>query len=150
MVVQPTDDVDAMKQTLHEVRGTVDRITGLLVATRDGLVMCADTSGVEDDAVAAMSAAAMGLAAQFTGQAKVGEPKAAMFEGAVGFVCVFPVEATLLLVVFGERDTTMGLFNVAAKQALSLVQQALVRQRVQDVRRTRREFFEDDGEAADL
>jgi hypothetical protein len=148
MVVQSPYDADAMKRTLQDVRGTVDRITGLLVATRDGLVVCADTNGVENDAVAAMSAAASGLANQFTSQAKVGEPRASMFEGESGFVGVFPIEAPLLLVVFGERDTTMGLFNVAARQALSLVQQAIVRQRVQGVRRTRREFFEDDAEAS--
>ena len=99
------------------------------MATRDGLVLCADTKGIENDSVAAMAAAAIGLAAQFTGQAKVGEPRAAMFEGAVGYVCVFPVEMPLLLVVFGEPDMTMGLFNVAAKQALSLLQQAIGRHR---------------------
>jgi hypothetical protein len=36
----------------------------------------------------------------------------------------------------------MGLFNVAAKQVLSLVQQAILRQRVQTVRATRRTYFE--------
>jgi len=38
------------------------------------------------------------------------------------------VDSSLLLVVFGERDLTMGLFNIAAKQALSQLQQSLVRQ----------------------
>jgi predicted regulator of Ras-like GTPase activity (Roadblock/LC7/MglB family) len=142
VVTQPPFDSGEMVETLRTIRGQVDRVTGLLVATQDGLVLAADTRGVENESVAAMSAAAVGLAVQFTAQAGVGEPRTAMFEGGSGYVCVFPVEASLLLVVFGERDITMGLFNVAAKQVLSLVQQAILRQRVQTVRATRRTYFE--------
>lgn len=142
VVAQPPFDAADMVETLRTIRGQVDRVTGLLVATQDGLVLAADTRGVENEAVAAMSAAAIGLAAQFTAQAGVGEPRTAMFEGGSGYVCVFPVEASLLLVVFGERDITMGLFTVAAKQVLSLVQQAVLRRRVQTVRANRRTYFE--------
>jgi uncharacterized protein len=38
---------------------------------------------------------------------------------------VFSVDAETLLVVFSERSITMGMFNVAAKQALGLLQQAI-------------------------
>jgi predicted regulator of Ras-like GTPase activity (Roadblock/LC7/MglB family) len=124
-MVQSAYDVAAISEALGRIRGTVDCVVGLLVATRDGLVLSGETSGVENDSVAAMAAAAAGLATQFTAQAKVGEPRATMFEGINGYVCVFPVEATLLLVVFGEPDITMGLFNVAAKQALAQLHQVI-------------------------
>ena len=71
-----------------------------------------------------------------SGQAKLGEPHAAMFEGTLGHVCVFPVEQTVLLVVFGRQGTTMGMFNVAARQALAELQQAIVRQRERSLRAT--------------
>ncbi|RSM63875.1 dynein regulation protein LC7 [Kibdelosporangium aridum] len=132
----------AMTAALGEIRGRVERVTGLLVATRDGLVLYSDTHGVEDHSVAAMAAAAIGLATQFTGQAKVGAPRAAMFEGASGYVGVFPVEGSFLLVVFGEPEITMGLFTVAARQALSLLQQVILRLRVHTVRAVRRAYFE--------
>jgi uncharacterized protein len=148
-VTPPSDDAEArtmteatMNKALHEIRGRVERITGLLVATRDGLVLCSATHGIEEGSVAAMAAAAVGLATQFTGQANVGAPRAAMFEGASGHVCVFPVEGSILLVVFGEPDITMGLFSVAARQALSLLQQAILRLRVHTVRAARRAYFE--------
>jgi uncharacterized protein len=142
-VTHPPHDAEAaLNEALGEIRGRVDRINGLLVATRDGLVLYSDTHGIEDHSVAAMAAAAMGLATQFTGQAKVGAPRAAMFEGASGHVGVFPVESSVLLVVFGEPEITMGLFNVAARQALSLLQQAILRQRVHTVRNARRAYFE--------
>lgn len=121
------DDAGAanLAATLENILVRVDQVDGLLVATADGLVLGSATRDVADDSVAAMSAAAMGLATQFTRLAEVGAPRAVMFEGTSGHVCVFPVEDSTLLVVFGAPDITTGLFNVAAKQALSLLQDAV-------------------------
>ncbi|WP_330274767.1 roadblock/LC7 domain-containing protein [Lentzea sp. NBC_00516] len=120
-----------MTEALEEVHGRIDSvaINGVLVATRDGLVLCGVTRGIEDDGVAAMASAAAGLATQFTSQARVGSPRAVFFEGESGQVGVFGIDADTLLVVLGERDTTMGMFNVVAKQALTLLQQAVAARR---------------------
>jgi predicted regulator of Ras-like GTPase activity (Roadblock/LC7/MglB family) len=118
-------DAERMLEALRTVQDQVDQVAGLLVATHDGLVLADDTKAVEADSVAAMSAAAIGLAAQFTAQARIGESRSAMFEGSSGYVCVFPVEGSLLLVVFGQPDITMGLFTLAAKQALTLLRSQL-------------------------
>ncbi|WP_285641944.1 roadblock/LC7 domain-containing protein [Lentzea sp. NBRC 102530] len=116
-----------MTEALKTIQDDIDSVSinGVLVATRDGLVLCGITRDIEDDGVAAMAAAAAGLASQFTSQARVGSPKAVFFEGESGQVGVFGVDEDTLLVVLGERDTTMGMFNVRAKQALSLLQEAL-------------------------
>jgi len=120
-------EAKATARALDEIRDKVDRanITGLLVASRDGLLLASDTREIEDDSVAAMSAAAVGLATRFVGQAGLGEARGAMFQGSLGHVCVFPVQGPVLLVVFARPDTTMGLFNVVARQALTLLQGAL-------------------------
>ncbi len=123
-VASPPPDPARTRETLRRIREQVDQVAGLLVATHDGLVLANDNDGIEPDSVAAMSAAAVGLATQFAAQAKIGESRCAMFEGSSGYVCVFPVESTLLLVVFGQPDITMGLFTLAAKQALTLLRQA--------------------------
>lgn len=123
-------------EALQEIRGRIDwnNVKGLLAASRDGLLLCSDTRDIEDDSVAAMAASSVGLAIQFTGRAGVGAPRAAIFEGADGHVGVFTAHEGILLVVLGERGTTMGLFNVAARQALSLFQQAVADRRVRSVR----------------
>lgn len=120
-------DAEAAAKALHEIRDQVDRvnITGLLLASRDGLLLAGDTQDIEEDSVAAMSAAAVGLATRFVGQAGLGEARGAMFQGSLGHICVFPVQGPVLLVVFARPDTTMGLFNVVARQALTLLQDAL-------------------------
>ncbi|WP_245886705.1 roadblock/LC7 domain-containing protein [Umezawaea tangerina] len=141
-MTQPPFDREELAETLRAIRHQIDRVTGLLVATRDGLVLSSDTEGVAAESVAAMAAATIGLAAQFTSQANVGQPRTAVFEGDSGYVCVFPVESSLLLVVFGEKGITHGLFNIAARQALSLIQHAVLRQRVQKVRANRRSYYD--------
>ena len=124
-------DVKTVAEALLHVYGEFDfnTIRGVLVATRDGLVLCGVTRGIEEDNVAAMAAAAAGLATQFTAHAGVGGPKAVFFEGETGQVGVFPADPDTLLVVLGERDTTMGMFNVVAKQALALLQQEVADRR---------------------
>lgn len=128
-VAQPLDDAGqkTVTEALHEIHENIDAnaISGVLVATRDGLVLSARTRDIENESIAAMAAAAAGLAAQFTARAKVGGPRVVFFEGDTGQVGVFSVDVDTLLVVFSERDTTMGMFNVAAKQALALLQQAI-------------------------
>ncbi|WP_206793477.1 roadblock/LC7 domain-containing protein [Amycolatopsis sp. MtRt-6] len=123
----PHPEAAAAAGALAEIRDKVDRanITGLLLASRDGLLLASDTREIEDDSVAAMAAAAVGLATRFVGQAGLGEARGAMFQGSLGHVCVFPVQGSVLLVLFARPDTTMGLFNVVAKQALTLLQEAL-------------------------
>lgn len=116
-------------EALHEIQGHIDpvAINGVLVATRDGLVLCSLTRDIENESIAAMAAAAAGLAAQFTARTRIGGPRVVFFEGDAGQVGVFSVDAETLLVVFSERNTTMGMFNVAAKQTLALLQQAISR-----------------------
>ncbi|GAB3890945.1 roadblock/LC7 domain-containing protein [Kibdelosporangium lantanae] len=124
---RPRVDSGAMGRELRVVRDRVDQINGLLLASRDGLVLCGETRGGHDESVAAMAAATIGIAGKFTEQAMVGDPRAAVFEGVAGHVCIFPVDEATLLVVFGERDTNTGLFTVAARQALAQVHMALKR-----------------------
>ncbi|MFB9682869.1 roadblock/LC7 domain-containing protein [Amycolatopsis plumensis] len=120
-------DAKAAAKALDEIRDQVDRanITGPLVASRDGLLPASDTQEIEDDSVAAMAAASVGLATRFVGQAGLGEARGAMFQGSLGHICVFPVQGPVLVVVFARPDTTMGLFNVVARQAPALLQDAL-------------------------
>ena len=124
---EPHPDAEAADKALQEIRDKVDRvnITGLMVASRDGMLLASDTKEIEDDSVAAMAAASVGLATRFVGQAGLGEARGAMFQGSLGHGCVFPVQGPILLVVFARPDTTMGLFNVVARQALTLLQDAL-------------------------
>jgi predicted regulator of Ras-like GTPase activity (Roadblock/LC7/MglB family) len=132
-VVLPPNGAEkqAMTEALQEIHDRIDTvaINGVLVVTRDGVVLCALTRDIENESVAAMAAAAAGLAAQFISRAKVGDPRVVFFEGDSGQVGVFTVDTDTLLVVFSKPNTTMGMFTVAAKHALALLQEAIAGQR---------------------
>ena len=117
------------ENALNSVSGKDANVYGMLLASADGRVLASDIRDVVVDTVAAMAAAAASIATQFTGQADVGESKASLFEGSSGYVGVFPVESSVLMVVFGRKDMTMGLFNVAARNALTRMRKAIERQR---------------------
>jgi uncharacterized protein len=126
--------VRAVEEALRNVSGKEANVSGILLASADGLVIASDTVEDRFDTVAAMAAAAASLADRFTTLAGIGTAKTAMFEGTSGCVAVFPLEPRVLLVVFGRKDTTMGLFNVAARNAISLLQQEINRQWVLSAR----------------
>ena len=147
---RPGGLLDVVGPALDDVSGKDSNINGLLVASADGLVLAGNTRGVQVETVAAMAAAAASIAAQFTDQADVGDSRASLFEGANGYVGVFPVEPGVLLVVFGQKDMTMGLFNVAARGALSQLQQSLERQRILAVRKSRNAPESQEDSATDV
>jgi predicted regulator of Ras-like GTPase activity (Roadblock/LC7/MglB family) len=140
--------LDVVEDALLAVTGSDANVYGMLVASSDGLVLASDTRDVHIDTVAAMAAAAASIASQFTDQADVGESRASIFEGSSGYVGVFPVEASVLLVVFGQKDMTMGLFNVAARNALSRFREAIDRQRLRIARESQRAAARDATEDA--
>jgi predicted regulator of Ras-like GTPase activity (Roadblock/LC7/MglB family) len=123
------DLLTVFENALTNVSGKDPNVYGMLLASSDGLVLASDIRNVVIDTVAAMAAAAASIATQFTSQADIGDSRASLFEGSAGFVGVFPVERSVLLVVFGRKDMTMGLFNVAARNALTRMQKAIERQR---------------------
>ena len=119
-------DLAVLAAALHEVSGEDDAILGgVLVAGTDGLVLAADTPGVQVDTVAAMSAVLAGIAGKLIERAGVGEAKACLFEGSSGHVAVFPMKDDMVLAVFSKSEVTTGLFNLAARGVLSRLRKAL-------------------------
>jgi predicted regulator of Ras-like GTPase activity (Roadblock/LC7/MglB family) len=120
-------DLAVLAETLREVTAQDDAILGgVLVAGADGLVLSAETPGVEVDTVAAMSAVVAGIAGKLIERAGVGESKACLFEGSSGHVAVFPMKDDMVLAVFSKDEVTTGLFNLAARNVLSRLRKALL------------------------
>ena len=130
--------VGVVGEALRSVSGKEPNVSGVLLASADGMVLAGDTPGRHLDTVAAMAAATASLAGRFTDAAAVGEAKASLFEGASGHIAVLPVEPRVLLVVFGRKDTTMGLFNIAARNVLALLREEINRQWILSARQPQR------------
>lgn len=101
-------DDDAL---LEEMRGLRDRVVGITdtaVASRDGLIITADTADVDADNLAALAAASLGLARRMAAEVGIGALHEAVTRSSGGYVATYAVGTTALLVLVGDAglDTT--------------------------------------------
>jgi predicted regulator of Ras-like GTPase activity (Roadblock/LC7/MglB family) len=96
---------------LAEMRALRDRVIGITdtaLASRDGLIMQADTTDIDPDNVAALAAASLGLAQRMAAEVGKGMLREAMIRSSGGYVAVYAVGTAALLIVVGDA----GLDNV--------------------------------------
>jgi uncharacterized protein len=101
-------DDDAL---LDEMRALRDRVVGIsdtALASRDGLIIRADTADVDADNLAALAAASLGLARRMTAEVGIGTLHEAVTRSSGGYVATYAVGTTALLVLVGDAglDTT--------------------------------------------
>ena len=105
------DKLDELDEVLAEMRALRDRVVGITdtaLASRDGLIIRADTADVDADNLAAMAAAALGLARRMAAEVGKGVLHEAVTRSSGGYVAIYAVGTTALLVVVGDAglDTT--------------------------------------------
>lgn len=108
----------ARHEVLAEIRGLRARlphVTGVLVATVDGLLVAHDTRGIEPDTVAAMSAAQLGLGRQVAQGAAHGDFLETVTRTTGGYVAVFAAGTEALLTVIAGADLNLGRLHHEAR-----------------------------------
>lgn len=94
-----------------EIRALRDRlphVTGVLVATVDGLLVTHEVAGVQAETLAAMSAAQLGLGQQLARAACQGGFLEAVTRTADGYLAVYAAGANALLTVVGAAELNIG------------------------------------------
>jgi predicted regulator of Ras-like GTPase activity (Roadblock/LC7/MglB family) len=123
---QRRPDMTVVAEALRELSREDDAVLGgLLVAGADGLVLSAQTKELQVDMLAVMAAVIAGIASQLVDQAGVGTSRSCLIEGSSGHVAVFPLPASMVLVVVGQHEVSTGLFNHAARSALARLRMAI-------------------------
>jgi hypothetical protein len=110
--------VAAKQEVLGEIRGLRGRlphVTGVLVATVDGLLVAHDTRGVEPDTIAAMSAAQLGLGQQLARGAGQGAFLENVTRSADGHLAVFAAGTSALLTVLASPELNLGRLQYEAR-----------------------------------
>lgn len=82
---------DALLAELQALRDRVVGITDTALASRDGLIITADTVDINPDNLAALAAASQGLAQRMAAEAGKGALREALTRGSGGCVAVYPV-----------------------------------------------------------
>lgn len=101
-------DDDALLVEMRALRDRVVGITDSALASRDGLIIRADTADVDADNLSALAAATLGLARRMAAEVGIGTLHDAVTRSSGGYVATYAVGTSALLVLVGDAglDTT--------------------------------------------
>jgi uncharacterized protein len=94
---------DALLAEMRALQDNVAGVTGTAVATRDGLIVRADISGVDPDNLAAIAATWLALTQRMSREVGQGTLREAMTRSTGGYVAVYAIGASAVLVVIGDE-----------------------------------------------
>ncbi|MFB9466824.1 roadblock/LC7 domain-containing protein [Streptomyces cinereospinus] len=101
---------------LHRLRARVPQLTGALAASVDGLVIAHDTPGVEPAGLAALTAAALGVAVRVTDATGRGELREVLVRGVRGYVATYAAGDTAVLTLLAEDRVNVGRLHLEGRR----------------------------------
>ena len=122
--VEPVAD-GALLAQLQTLRDMVTGITGTAVASRDGLIITEDTGGVDPDNLAALAATALALAQRLAREAGQGALREAVTRSSGGYVAIYAVGATAVLVLIGDEGLDIARLHRESRAAVDKIEALL-------------------------
>ncbi|MGR8010157.1 roadblock/LC7 domain-containing protein [Streptomyces hypolithicus] len=102
---------------LRQLKARVPQLTGALVASVDGLVLAHDTPTVEAEGMAALTAAALGVAMRLTESAGGGGFRELLVRGDGGYVATYAAGSSAALTLLAEPRVNVGRLHLEARRA---------------------------------
>lgn len=112
MVVEPE-----ILDELRRLRTRVPQLTGALAASVDGLVIAEDTPRVEPEGMAALTAAALGVAVRLADATGQGEFRELLVRGGNGYVATYAAGRTAVLTLLAEDRVNVGRLHLEGRRA---------------------------------
>ncbi|MGV9451776.1 roadblock/LC7 domain-containing protein [Streptomyces sp. NPDC003635] len=106
---------------LHRLRARIPQLTGSLAASVDGLVVAEDTPGVEPEGVAALTAAALGVAVRLTDVTGRGELRELLVRGRDGYVATYAAGQGAVLTLLARDDVSVGRLHLEGRRAATRI-----------------------------
>ncbi|MDT9701102.1 roadblock/LC7 domain-containing protein [Streptomyces sp. P17] len=106
---------------LHRLRARIPQLTGSLAASVDGLVVAEDTPGVEPEGVAALTAAALGVAVRLTDVTGRGELRELLVRGRDGYVATYAAGRGAVLTLLAQDDVSVGRLHLEGRRAAARI-----------------------------
>jgi uncharacterized protein len=116
----------ALLAQMQVLRDKVTGITGTAVASRDGLIITADTGGVDPDNLAALAATSLALAQRIASEAGQGSLREAVTRSSGGYVAIYAVGSTAVLVLIGDEGLDMARLHRESRAAVDKIEALLV------------------------
>lgn len=102
---------------LQRLRVRVPQVTGALAASVDGLVLAQDTQGVEPEGVAALTAAALGVAQRLSDATGQGGFRELLVRGTDGYVATYAAGGAAVLTLLAEDRINVGRLHLEGRRS---------------------------------
>ncbi|ESQ00167.1 roadblock/LC7 domain-containing protein [Streptomyces sp. CHA1] len=102
---------------LQRLRARVPLLSGALAASADGLVLAQDTAGVEAESLAALTAAALGVAVRLTDATARGSFRELLVRGEKGYVATYAAGSSAVLTLLAEDRINVGRLHLEGRRA---------------------------------
>ncbi|MGW7525575.1 roadblock/LC7 domain-containing protein [Streptomyces sp. NPDC054783] len=111
------EDLGAVLDELHRLRNRVPQLTGALAAGVDGLVVAHDTPGVDPEGLAALTAAALGVAVRVADATGNGGFRELLVRGEHGYVATYAAGRTAVLTLLAEGRVNVGRLHLEGRRS---------------------------------
>ncbi|WP_445395294.1 roadblock/LC7 domain-containing protein [Streptomyces sp. LE64] len=101
---------------LRELRARVPQITGALLASADGFVLAQDADGVETEAVAALTAAALGVGSRLTEATGRGPFLELLVRGTDGYAATYAAGRAGVLTLIADARVNVGRLHLEGRR----------------------------------
>ncbi|MFD7104717.1 roadblock/LC7 domain-containing protein [Streptomyces celluloflavus] len=110
-----------VREELHALRDQVRHLRGGMVASADGMVIAHDLRDIEPDGLAALTAAAIGVAKRLTEATGQGAFEESLTRGANGYVAAYAAGRYAVLTAVASPDTNVGRLHHQARRAAARI-----------------------------
>ncbi|MEV6115817.1 roadblock/LC7 domain-containing protein [Streptomyces sp. NPDC052109] len=111
------EDLQAVLDELHRLRNRVPQLTGALAAGVDGLVVAHDTPGVDPEGLAALTAAALGVAVRVADATRNGGFRELLVRGERGYVATYAAGRTAVLTLLAQDRVNVGRLHLEGRRS---------------------------------
>ncbi|MGW2939388.1 roadblock/LC7 domain-containing protein [Streptomyces sp. NPDC001156] len=112
--------MDAEPEVLEELRrlrARIPQLTGALAASVDGLVLAQDAPGVEPEGIAALTAAALGVAMRLSDATSQGDFRELLVRGVHGYVATYAAGRSAVLTLLAQDRVNVGRLHLEGRRA---------------------------------
>ncbi|MFF1556523.1 roadblock/LC7 domain-containing protein [Streptomyces sp. NPDC058279] len=110
-----------IRAELRRLRARVPQLTGALAASADGLVLAHDSAATEAESVAALTAAALGVAQRLSDCTGQGAFRELLVRGEHGYVATYAVGQSAVLTLIAEPRVNVGRLHLEARRSTSRI-----------------------------
>ncbi|MEU5594684.1 roadblock/LC7 domain-containing protein [Streptomyces sp. NPDC020298] len=115
MAAEP--EIHAILDELRRLRSRVPQLTGALAAGVDGLVVAEDTPGVDPEGLAALTAAALGVAVRVADATGQGDFRELLVRGERGYIATYAAGRTAVLTLLAQDRVNVGRLHLEGRRA---------------------------------